>query len=42
MRTLPTKTEAVDPDPEKRAEEWAKAALSIELELPEDAEKSWD
>lgn len=37
-----TKTEAVDPDLEKRAEEWAKAALSIEVELPEDAEKSWD
>jgi hypothetical protein len=37
-----TKTEAVDPDLERRAEGWAKAVLSIEVELPEDAEESWD
>ena len=37
-----TEAEVVDLNLKKRVEEWARAALSLEIELPEDAARSWD
>ena len=37
-----TEAEVVDLNLKKRVEEWARAALSLEIELPEDATRSWD